>query len=726
MDSSEVGLHNCDREPIHIPGAVQPHGALLAMAGVDETVAIASESVTAHLGVGISEVFDETFGSLFGERARVVVRTALQLGEQARINPLEIEREGARFDVIVHASGPFAVVELEPRDAADDLRRYIADGNLATARLQAAQDLESLFQTVTEEVARITGFDRVMLYRFHPDDSGEVVAECRGDASLRPYLGLRYPESDIPSQARRLYLENRLRLIADVMAVPSPLRFDPRLPAGDPLDLSHATLRSVSPIHIEYLRNMDVGASMSISLVVDGRLFGLIACHHGTAHRVPYAVRMACEHLGRAASLQLGAIVDRARSRARSAAAATIGRLVRRTERRASLREALLDGDTSLATLVPAAGSVSVVEGQEVHSTPGAPPPELIRELVPWLATHGAEVVVDDLGHRFAPAAAHADETAGVLAVEVDREAPVWVLWHRPQQARTVRWGHEPSKQVVTGPNGPRLTPPGSFDTWLQSVEGRSAPWADTDVEAARELRHALTSAVLLRLRRQAATRQLFMRIVGHDLRSPLSAIVQGTELLGSDISPQIRDRAAAQLRRSSHRMQEMLERFFDFQRIEAGLGLELRPRRTDVTAVVQAAVDEVRMAHPNLEIEVDLARAVAADVDEDRLAQVVANLLANARHHGDGGRTVKVRLWSDEDVHLTVHNWGAPIPQSRQREIFDAYQGLSEGRRPRGLGLGLHIVRWIVEAHQGQISVSSSEGNGTTFEVRLPAASRR
>ena len=306
-----IDLTNCDREPIHIPGSIQPHGVLLVMTEPEFVVIQVSENVVDHLGVRVEDVLTRPLSALFDRSSVEAVGTALSGGPSERANAIRILASGKPFDAIVHRHKGAAILELEPASAVstEDIGHHPLRQTLI--RVQDVGSVRELANIVVEEVKRVTGFDRVMFYRFNEVGDGSVDAESIAPG-LEPYLGLHYPASDIPQPARQLYLENRLRIIADARAQPALIVPTLRPDTGAPLDLSFAVLRSVSPIHLEYMANMGLRASMSISLVVRDRLWGLISCANHTGPRlVPQHLRVACEFLGRLTSLQIDALEDR-------------------------------------------------------------------------------------------------------------------------------------------------------------------------------------------------------------------------------------------------------------------------------------------------------------------------------------------------------------------------------------------------------------------------------
>ena len=301
--NEQVNLTNCDREPIHIPGSVQPFGFLLGLLS-DFSVALASDNAPAFLGVSdLSDLLQRPLDDILADGALQAIRSRVDhlSGPDAveRAFAVELQPDGRLFDLAIHFSGAYLIVEAEP----SVIEAGVHSGELVRlmlGRIRKTKGVGDLAQEAARQLKVLTGFDRVMVYRFHPDGSGEVIAEA-ASSGLEVFLGLHYPASNIPKQARTLYERNWLRIIADINAEPAQLKSTPTHNA-ELLDLSMSVLRSVSPIHIEYLRNMGVGASMSVSILRDGKLWGLFACHHYAPHHVSFERRTACELFGQMVS----------------------------------------------------------------------------------------------------------------------------------------------------------------------------------------------------------------------------------------------------------------------------------------------------------------------------------------------------------------------------------------------------------------------------------------
>ncbi len=513
-----VDLDNCEREPIHVPGSIQPRGVLIAVSDPDLVVEQVSENLEELTGVPWQDALGRPLAEVIGTAAAgAVVRSASAFGDLRERNPVEVTLAvGGRqepVDALLHRAvvrsgagggAPVVslVVELEPARGPRPFsfpNTYQAVRSTIT-ELNRASTLQDLYDITAQAVRGLTGFDRVMVYRYDADYNGEVVAEARLE-ELNPFLGLHYPASDIPAQARALYEKNWIRLISDVDYVPSPIRPTAHPASGQPLDLTFSTLRSVSPIHVEYLHNMGVRASMSISLLRDDKLWGLIACHHYSGpHAPPYATRAAAEFLGSTLSLRL---VDRAEED-------EIRRALRARSTLTSLTAAALDEDRTLAgallgtpgllDLVPADGVVVRLQGRTASSGTVLPP-EVADAVAAWAASRGDDVVATDSLHRDAPGLLPSSPACGALVLPLP--GGQYVLWFRDEAVRHVDWGGDPDNKAIAQREGDeiRLSPRKSFERWRATVRDRSEPWTPEQVAEAGELRTHVLEALYARSR---------------------------------------------------------------------------------------------------------------------------------------------------------------------------------------------------------------------------------
>jgi len=529
----QVDLTNCDREPIHKLGKIQNFGALIAVTS-DWNIAHLSINCDAILAPVQPIAVGDRLADHFSQEALQALRRKLgeasDMGTVERVFGLDLLGKRRLFDCALHRSGRLLVIEAEPHDP-ESLSYHGASLRPTADRLARAEGVQDLCHQAARHLKRLLGFDRVMVYRFHPDLSGEVVAEAR-ESHLEAFLNLRYPKTDIPEQARRLYLANLFRIIADVNAEPVPIVPERSL-EGEELDLSHSTLRAVSPIHIEYLKNMGVGASLSISIVIKGKLWGLFACHHYAPRRVPYSLRTATELFSQIFSLQLEMAIAQAGSVMTDRARALHDRLMARLVGGGSLVENLGVITDVIGDIIPHDGSSAAIEGR--YEARGAAPSEAeFAPLVPALNTAATGRILHSEAIRdlIPEAGAFTERAVGALVIPVSRRPRDYVVLWRRELPQVVTWAGNPQKPVEAGPLGDRLTPRKSFAAWKESVSGRSAPWTEEEVAIAESLRVTLLEVILrvtdeqMQERMRAQERQeLLIAELNHRVRNILTLI---------------------------------------------------------------------------------------------------------------------------------------------------------------------------------------------------------
>ncbi len=489
----------CAEEPIRLPGAVQQHGFLLATDGDFGTVVMASENAERFLGSPLSLILGSPLEVLLGRELLSSIK-AVRLLPRSESEGLVTYLGSFRvredfFSVMTHCSGSHRVLEFELQDRLVGPEMMNSVITNFVGRLSRLRDEEEVCEALVQQISELTGFDRVLLYSFDEEGHGTVLAETN-NGRLPSYLGLRFPASDIPQQARDLYVLNTLRIIPDAGYTPSALR---GLAGQDArgLDLSLSQLRSVSPIHIEYMRNMGTMSSMSVSLVNEGRLWGLVSGHHAEPRLVPYLVRSACDMLTKMAATQIASFQTAAR----------LKEVVRfHTVQRSILTELaaeqnFLDG---LAQQLPPllqvtnASGVALIVDDQVHPFGQVPPDKALWRLTEWMDGH-PDMEAWASSHLCAElpwADEIRAEASGVLAIRISAVQQRYILWFRPEMVSTVRWAGEPGKIVDANQ---RLHPRHSFEEWKETVRGRSRAWSTAEIDSAQDFRSALTTISLRR-----------------------------------------------------------------------------------------------------------------------------------------------------------------------------------------------------------------------------------
>lgn len=754
----KVDLSNCEREPIHIPSRIQPHGVLLTLREPDLTIVQASENAQERLQTAESDLIGLTLGDLLAAEDLETLRAACaqQRLDDNPVHLLTLQLPGHTdwFDAIVHRRQGVLVLELEPGPEKALRPDTYALVRQAVPQIQGAQTLAQMFDAVAHQVRQISGFDRVMVYQFDPDGHGSVIAESKRE-DLEPFLGLHYPASDIPAQARRLYTLNLLRLISDVGYTPAEVLPNRNPQTGQVLDMSYCVLRSVSPIHVQYLKNMGVGASMSISILQDGELWGLIACHHYTPRFASYDIRTACEFIGQVLSLQLATKRDAVDVEYEIRLKDVQAQLVNLMANDATYQDGLVQHSPNLLDFVEAEGA-AVCTGGACHILGKVPDEAFRMQLTAWLATRpdAQEVfATDSLAALYPPAAAIQEIASGVLAIAVSPLQQHYLLWFRPEMVQTVNWAGDPNKPVEVQADGShRLTPRGSFALWKETVRGRSLPWKPVEIEAAKELRRALVGVILHKagqlealneqLQRSNAELDAFTYIASHDLREPLRGIRNYVSFLKEDYGAMM-DAAGQEQVETLLRLTQRMETLIDSLLLYSRVGQQdLVLQSVDLNRLITDTLEALRPRLEELEVEIRITRPLPIIAcDAVQVGAIFDNLIGNALKYNDKpvrwieigyieGAEARAELAKQPALFPVAHSVptvfyvrdnGIGIRERHLDTIFRIFKRLhARDDYGGGTGAGLTIARKMAQRHGGQLWVSSVFGEGSTFYFTL------
>jgi light-regulated signal transduction histidine kinase (bacteriophytochrome) len=754
----KADLTDCDREPIQIPGSIQPHGVLFAVEPKSLIIVQVAGDTQRLLGETHEALLGQSLAVCLGAAALDRVEEVLRKHQGLPRPFLIVEASfgGRPLQISAHQTEGLLILELEPT-----LRSSGPDGIEALqgmlGRTASTHSLPDLLKAVVDEVAEASGFDRVMLYRFVEDDSGHVLAEHRRSETVDSFLDLHFPAGDIPAQARELYCNNWIRAIPDVGYRPQPLEPPDNPLTGRPLDLSFSALRSVSPVHLEYLANMGVGGSMSMSLVIDGKLWGLIACHHNQPHRLGARNRATLELFAQLVSQQIRNRIDLAEANAGIQALDVEARLA------AALAGAglagLLSAEYDQLGLIQVQGAVLLVQ-DEIIRRGKAPSVSELDGLRQWLDASMVDgfFATDRLSDHYPPAAAFTDSAAGVLALSISRTPGDYVLWFLPELINTVTWAGEPTKPEVHGPLGDRLTPRKSFAAWTETVRGQSRPWSAVEIESAHTLRTAIVVADLERreteridleranrdlqtiaeqrkaliedLRRTEAIKDEFVSTVNHELRTPLTSLFASLQLFGASTAGKLdakSERLLGLARTSCTRLTGLVNDILDLEKIAAGK-MDYHMEPIAAGPLIQDVVDRHRAlaARHGVRFKTNLrVKGLMVCVDPSRFNQALVNLLSNAAKYSAPGDQVEIVASREGKaaIRISVTDHGPGIPEAFRERIFGrfAQADTSTTRKVGGSGLGLNITRNLIEAFGGSVSFDSVEGRGSTFHFVVP-----
>ena len=746
-----ITLTNCDREPIHIPGLVQPYGFVLCLDEATRRVVQASDNVEAHTGMSADQLLGNGLERLVGPGR---IAELNQLWPTLNTTPkllgarLDYVKGQPFFKLILHRYDGLLWVEFEPVAETEVSALDLPSLNNTLGEMLAANTVLEFCQSAVEQVREITGFARVGMYRFAPDESGEMIAESKR-ADLDPLLGLHYPASDIPQQARAMYLKNWLRFIPDVDYQPAPL-VPVRNPAtGRPPDMTYAVLRAVSPIHIQYLKNMGVAATMTISIIQDGRLWGMLMCHHDSPRLVSYELRELCLFIAKTFSALLRTKEQLEQHAYQLRVQQAQVRLFEQMGSQVNFLKGLHTQPTTLLDALDCGGAAICFEGELI--TLGHTPTEpQLRELVEWLRDNvRQDVFYTDSYARLNPAGRALRATAsGILAITLAQEPGDYILWFRPEVLQTVAWAGKNEKVQKMEDGQLFLSPRQSFAAWAEEVEDTAAPWQPLELAAAREIRlhisdirvkmlnelqarAASLSRLNIELARSNDELDSFAYVASHDLKEPLRGIHNYSVFLLEDYAELLDADGVNKLQtlvRLSQRMEALIDSLLLLSRI-GRLDLDAHP--TDMNQLVGEVLDllhaRLDQTHTTVEVRGPLPTIMA---DATRLSEVFNNLITNAIKYTDKpeGRiiigeapagTVGVRGTANPaDYHVFyVQDNGIGIAPRHHDSIFRIFRRLhAQDKFGGGTGAGLAIAKKMIEKHDGEIWVESVVGQGSTF----------
>lgn len=720
-------LQACEREQIHIPGAIQPHGGLFVLRPSDLRVRQVSANLADYLGDQVQ--LDQQVSGEMADLAPKLRRW------WATDRPFFLSfLKHRHLSLLAHRSGSSIVVEVE-KTGQQSLDEVFVGLRSFTQELSGGRDIAACLHTTAQFIAELTQFDRVLIYRFDNEWNGQVVEEA-GNGRLPSYLDLRFPSSDIPAQARALYASNRLRIIPDAHYKAVSLLPVDNPDTDQPLDMSFSQLRSVSPVHLEYMRNMGTGASMSVSIMVEGKLWGLISCHSAAPHHVSYAVRETCDMAAQSLAMAILGLERAELSSHRIRLGQVTRRLLAGMSASSDWVEGLAAMEEDLLAQVDATGAVIVTE--QLYRDAGETPAEAdVRALIDWLESTSDKdrLVSHNLASIYPAAAGFAATGSGILAIRISRLYPSWLMWFRPELVRSVKWGGNPHKHVH---ESGRIHPRRSFEAWQELVRMQASPWLEAEQDAARELRSAIVGIVLRKaeelaqlsseLQRSNKELEAFSYSVSHDLRAPFRHIVGFSQLL--------RERETSLDPKSQHYLQtisdaalsagKLVDDLLNFSQLGRA-ALVAKP--VDMDKLVAEVIRSLRLAVQGRDIEWVIEPLPVAWGDATLLRQVWFNLIDNAVKYSASRNPARISVtgrMEGDQCFYTLRDNGVGFDMTYVGKLFGVFQRLQRAEDFEGTGIGLALVRRIVERHNGSIAAEGAVDEGATFTFALPATERK
>jgi chemotaxis family two-component system sensor kinase Cph1 len=750
-----VNLTNCESEPIHIPGSIQPNGFLLGLDAGTYTITYCSQNTTDFIRLSPEVMLGKSLADIFDQEQYDHFVSYADVADIDPARPFVFILDDIPYNTTVHTSGATLVLEFEPfPDGAIGLPDLYAQTRNFVSLMEKHSHLLDLCKDIAGEMRKITGYDRVMIYKFDADYNGEVIAESKRD-DLNSFAGQKYPHTDIPAQARQLYVRNQLRVIADVDYIPVPL-----LTRGDEntdnrsLDLSLSVLRSVSPIHLQYLRNMGVCATLTISLLQKNTLWGLITCHHYTPKILPHYTRLSALLQGHfltsqiavrevAEEFEVGQDVEKALSDSLS--------LLHQNE---NFIEDMWD-EPSLLKIANATGFVIYYKGK-IYQSGNVPEQE---DLLPLLKTLSEKypsegLHTDRLLDVYENGEKVAKYAAGIVYHSITAGTSDGILWLRKERRETINWAGNPHKAVLVNEAGEtRLSPRKSFELWMEEVKNKSVAWRKVELHAAASFAYALQKHINLRYVRNQEQRSRILNeelkaankelanlnwISTHDLKEPLRKIqIFASKILDrekTDVSPQVKD-SVERMRFAAEKMQLLIEDILTYSK--AG-NMDKVYEHIDLDIILKNVQDELSELIEEKNAVVHIEPLPTLKVIPFQVHQLFVNMLSNALKFSvsDIAPVIHIRVTQVSSLSIpdykgepgqifhaiSVQDNGIGFESEYATRIFDVFQRLHPGNKYPGTGIGLAICKKIMENHSGYIYAESEPEQGAKFTMYFPA----
>jgi two-component system, chemotaxis family, sensor kinase Cph1 len=749
-----VNLINCESEPIHIPGSIQPHGFLLGVKKADLRIEYCSANTAEYIQITPEQVLGKTIGEIFPAEQASSFTTYFS-GPIDSAEPFVFVLNERYFNTTVHLSGETLILEFELfPDGAMNLPNLYNQTRKFVSIMERSTYLPELCQEIANETRAITGYDRVMIYRFDHEHNGEVIAESINER-IASFAGQKYPHSDIPAQARELYIRNPLRMIADINYTPVPLLTidDSTDKSNHSLDLSLSILRSVSPMHIEYMKNMGVRATLTISLLQNQKLWGLIACHHYSPKILPHYTRLSALLQGHFLTSQI-AVREVAEefevSQAVDKALAESLTLLHENENFIQTHH----GASSLMKLANATGLVIHYNGA-LYKSGLLPSDEALLPLLTFLSNNYASSTgfyTENLAQIYPNAHEISKYASGVIYHSMTSETPGGILWLRPEKIETINWAGNPEKAMLPNEDGFRLSPRKSFELWMEEVKNRSEQWRKSEINAASNFSYALQKHINFHLIRTQESKNRILNeelrlanrelanlnwISTHDLKEPLRKIqIFASKVLDRedpDLSAQVKD-SVERMRIAAEKMQLLIEDIMTYSKTGT---MERIFEKVNLSLVIADIVNELKDTIQEKQATITPVDLPVISAIPFQVRQLFINLLSNALKFTKPGTppvvTITCEIVAGGQINsepilaeklfykISIADNGIGFEVEYTERIFDVFQRLHPAHKYPGTGIGLAICKKIMESHGGFIDAEAELGAGAVFNVYFP-----
>lgn len=722
---------NCGEEPINRPVAIQCHGYMIVFKDSDPDHLFA-------LSTNVEQLFSKSTEELWAAKAvdwmpgdlYKVYKNIIPEGQSTSGERRFVTIGEQLYNVIVHHYQDTWIIEMEPTKA--ESIDYLQALQNVCHNIKACNSEEELYRVTVERIKEITGYDRVMVYQFDQENHGCVTGEAK-EPELEPFLGMNYPATDIPKIARDLFLKNKSRVISDIHKPNHQLLFNPNIQVSAPyLDLTYSQLRATSPIHIEYLSNMGVNATLNVALIQNNELWGLIACHHYSAKLISYELRKVLEVISDVFSLTMLNFQRQEQERMTEISKTYAQQFLDHLDLKESISGQLTSNQDILIKLCEADGAAAVAFDERAFLVGHTPSEKELVSLRNWMIAHVDQKVfsTSNFNKDVEIGADFSVRIGGMLAICTSALEESYIFWFRKPVKQKVIWGGNPEKphEVVRNKEGEemRLSPRKSFEKWEIVKEGQSLPWKSYEVSMAEHIQEAIFLKQFQRAAKKVAEmKEEYMQltyIASHDLLQPVQTVRNYLDLLFKlvkDIENEDIEFYQKRTNLALERMSDLLQDLLNYSRI----GKTNEKEKIPINEVLQEIIEDLHVSIESSNASIELGDFPVMKGSRSELRHLFQNLISNSLKYSRKDETPEIKLWAKKEGNYYIFNIsdnGIGINEQFFKRIFEMFQRLHSRDNYAGTGIGLAIVKKIVDGYDGKISVTSEVGKGTTFMIKI------
>ncbi len=733
MSVQKVTITNCEKEPIHVIGKSQSYGVILVCNPVNLEITQCTENAKQVLGMASDYLLGKNLSVILSTEKMNLLKA--KLDNEKNLLPDEDIINEKKYNIIPHLSDANLVLDVEPAGVALQSSLYQDQLTAILSEIESTHTIPKMCNIAVSQVKQLFDYDRVMMYKFDDEWNGEVIAEVKED-HLESWLGLHYPARDIPKQARDIFLKQGVRIIGDVNSKPSKLIPEISPITNKPLDISRSDLRGVSPIHIEYLQNMKVGASLTAAIILEGELWGLLACHHYSPKFINYHQRQTCKFLTQIFSNSLSVKTTKLFLNNMEASEVIRKELVLQMEYISNLKDALLNFHPKFTDIIACSGGAFYQDGK-LSLVGETPLKEDILDLIENFIINKEQNLyhTKSLGKQYPKAQEYAKLLSGVLSARLIDGSNSFLLWFRPEVSETVNWGGNPEKIGYIKDGVEYLSPRKSFEKWTQQNAGISKQWENYDLEAVDALQESITHIVVKKQRDEILNLnnqlmdvnqelQTFSYSISHDLRAPLrgidgyARIIRDHHMQGLDAYGK---KAIETIVKSAEDMDGLIEDILAYSSIGK------KAKKSELISVKKLVEDiviklnlEKQYPHTTLQVTSEMPKI---EGDKRMISQLLHNLVGNAFKYSSKVAEPRVKIGyakKDGKNVFFIKDNGIGIAPNLHHKAFDVFSRLA-GDEFEGTGIGLAIAKKVIDIHNGEIWLESELDKGTTFYFSIP-----